>query len=88
MTVQPGIDTATTRDELTAILVRAAGLTPETVSAAGDSSLLELGLDSLAAMELQAAVKDRYEVQIPDESLEMSVPEITRFVVARLRNGA
>lgn len=86
MTVQFGTDTSATRDELTTILTRAAGLSPETIAEAGDSPLQDLGLDSLAAMELQAAVKDRYQVQIPDESLGMSFHEITRYVVARLGN--
>lgn len=88
MTVQGGIDTSATRDEINAILTRAAGLSPEAIAEAGDSSLQDLGLDSLAAMELQAAVTDRYQVQIPDESLEMSLPEITQYVIARLGNDA
>lgn len=88
MTVQGGIDTSATRDEINAILTRAAGLSPAAIAEAGERSLQDLGLDSLAAMELQAAVTDRYQVQIPDESLEMSLPEITRYVIARLGNDA
>jgi acyl carrier protein len=88
MTVHPGANAPATQAELAAILTRAAGLSPEAIADAGDNSLQDLGLDSLAAMELQAAVKDRYQVQIPDESLGMSFPEITRYVLAQLGNGA
>jgi acyl carrier protein len=84
MTVQRGVDTSTTRDELTTILTRAAGLSPQAIAEAGDATLEDLGLDSLAAMQLQAAVKAQYDVEIPDESLQMSFPEINRYVAARL----
>jgi len=88
MTVERGTESSATRAEMAAILTRAAGVPPEAIAAAGDVPLQDLGLDSLAAMELQAAVKDRYQVQIPDETLGMSLPEITRYVVDRLEDGA
>jgi acyl carrier protein len=84
MTVQRGVDTSTTRSELATILTHAAGLSPEAIADAGDAPLQDLGLDSLAVMQLQAAVKARYDVEIPDESLQLSIPEINRFVAARL----
>lgn len=88
MTMQRGTDTSAIQDELAEVLNRAAGLPPEVIAEAGESPLLELGLDSLAAMELQAAIEDRYQVQIPDESLAMSFPEITRYVIARIEEGS
>jgi acyl carrier protein len=67
--------------EIEDILVRSAGLSPELLRAdTSDATLEELGLDSLACMELQAVLKDRYGVRIPEESLEMSVPQIVEHV--------
>ncbi|WP_328603366.1 acyl carrier protein [Amycolatopsis sp. NBC_00345] len=75
-------DTGELGREIEDILVRSAGLAPS-VFAASEGTLLELGLDSLAAMELQAVVQDRYGVQIPDGALEMSVRELADFVGER-----
>lgn len=72
------------QEELTNILSAAAGIPMTLVQESPDESLEELGLDSLGAMQLQAVVKDRFGVLIPDESLEMSFGEITRYVIARL----
>lgn len=84
MTVPRGVDASTTRDELTTILTHAAGLSPGAIAGAGDAPLQDLGLDSLAMMQLQAAVKARYDVEVPDDSLQMSFAELSRFVVAQL----
>lgn len=63
------------------ILVRSAGLPADVVgTGTGETTLEELGLDSLACMELQAVLKDRYGVRIPEESLEMSIPQIAAYV--------
>jgi acyl carrier protein len=72
------------QEELTNILSAAAGIPMSLVQEFPDGSLEELGLDSLGAMQLQAVVKDRFGVLIPDDSLEMSFGEITRYVIARL----
>lgn len=84
MTVQRGVDTSTIRDELTTILTHAAGLSPAAIAEGGNAPLEDLGLDSLAVMQLQASVKARYDVEIPDESLHLSFSEINRYVAARL----
>lgn len=84
MTVQRGVDTAATRAELSQILTGAAGLSPDTIAESEDSALEDLGLDSLAVMQLQAAIKARYDVEIPDESLQLSFTEIHRYVAERL----
>ena len=81
------IDPAALRGELEEILVRAAGVGADTLAAAGVRSLAELGLDSLAAMELQAVVLTKFGIRIPDESLEMTLPELTHSVVAALEGG-
>jgi acyl carrier protein len=72
------------QEELTNILSAAAGIPMSLVQESPDGSLEELGLDSLGTMQLQAVVKDRFGVLIPDDSLEMSFGEITRYVIARL----
>jgi acyl carrier protein len=85
MTRQIGMDI---RGELDDIVVRAAGVSQATLATAGDQPLVDLGLDSLAAMELQSITQARYGVRIPDESLEMSLPQIAHFVTARLTEEA
>ncbi|ALG08681.1 acyl carrier protein [Kibdelosporangium phytohabitans] len=66
--------------EIREILVSAAGLDPSAFDGDENDSLADLGLDSLATMELQAIVQTRHQVRIPDESLAMSVPEIAAYV--------
>lgn len=78
------IDAAALRGELEDILVRAAGVGAEALATANGESLAELGLDSLAAMELQSVVAAKFSVRIPDESLEMTLPELTHFVIGAL----
>jgi len=80
MTTQERPGTAGLDREIEKILVQRAGLAPAAFDGARDDTLEELGLDSLAAMELQAVLLDRYGVRIPDDSLEMSVPQITVYV--------
>jgi acyl carrier protein len=75
------------RGDLEEILVSAAGVGADTLATAGDESLAELGLDSLAAMELQAVVQSRFSIRIPDESLDMTLPELTHFVTSALDGG-
>jgi acyl carrier protein len=85
MTRQIGTDV---RGELNDIVVRAAGVSQAALETAGDQLLADLGLDSLAAMELQSITQARYGVRIPDESLEMSLPQIAHFVTTRLAEEA
>lgn len=67
--------------ELTSILVRNCGLDPELARGAPGSSLAELGLDSLALLELQAVVADRYQVRIPEETArQLSINELAELV--------
>jgi acyl carrier protein len=83
MTTQSEDHTASIREELIAILSRAAGVPASAVEEAPDAPLPDLGLDSLASLQFQAAVQDRFRVLIPEDALEMSFPEITRFVAER-----
>jgi acyl carrier protein len=62
------------------ILVTSVGLARSELDTDDGKTLEEMGLDSLAALELQAVVQQRYGVKIPDESLEMTVDSISTFV--------
>jgi acyl carrier protein len=72
------------QEDLTDILSTAAGIPMSLVKESPDEPLEDLGLDSLGTMQLQAVVKDRFGVLIPDDSSEMSFGEITQYVIARL----
>jgi len=72
--------TAGTIEEITGILVRNCGLTADAAVAAPAASLEELGMDSLALLELQAVVADRYQVQIPDEVKHLTIRELAELV--------
>ncbi|GAB2956522.1 hypothetical protein GCM10027280_51420 [Micromonospora polyrhachis] len=73
-------DRLTTADEITTILVRNCGLNAEAAAASPAASLEELGMDSLALLELQAVVADRYRVQIPEDSRELSIAALADVV--------
>ena len=67
--------------ELTAILVRNCGLDPDLAQRMPTSTLEELGMDSLALLELQAVVTDRYRVRIPEETArQLSIAELATLV--------
>jgi acyl carrier protein len=65
--------------EIEEILIRNVGAPPELFSGRDDVALAELGLDSLALLELQAVVKERFSVEIPEHGLEMSVSQIVTY---------
>jgi aromatase len=66
--------------DVEALLVKKVGLAPETLAASPQSTLEELGLDSLAVLELQIVVTKQYGVEIPDESGELNVEAIVDFI--------
>ncbi|MCP2167486.1 acyl carrier protein [Goodfellowiella coeruleoviolacea] len=76
MTVQKQFDRVTLRQEIQQILISKAGLPPDAFVGNEDKCLEDLGLDSLAAMELQAVVQDQFGVAVPEEALQMTVDEI------------
>ncbi|MBE1491207.1 SRPBCC family protein [Plantactinospora soyae] len=77
---EPSAPSSATAAEIIAILVRHCGLDAEAATAAPTASLEELGMDSLALLELQAVVADRYRVQLPEESGALSIAEISDLV--------
>ncbi|MEV4624844.1 SRPBCC family protein [Micromonospora sp. NPDC049523] len=80
MTVQRADKRLATAEDITSILVRNCGLNADSAAAAPTASLEELGMDSLALLELQAVVADRYQVQIPEEVKHLSIAEIAELV--------
>lgn len=62
--------------EITEILVRNCGLDPDAAAAAPTATLAELGMDSLALLELQAVVADRHGVHIPENAVQFTIDEI------------
>jgi acyl carrier protein len=69
-----------TFEDVEALLVKKVGLAHETLAANREGTLEELGLDSLAVLELQIVVTKQYGVEIPDESGELNVGQIVDFI--------
>ncbi|KXK58708.1 cyclase [Micromonospora rosaria] len=66
--------------EITDILVAHCGLDADVAARTPDASLEELGMDSLALLELTAVVADRYRVQIPEQASQLSIPAVADLV--------
>ncbi len=62
------------------ILVERAGVDPDVFAGNERLSLTELEIDSLAVLELQAVIVERFGVEIPDEAVTMTVSEIAAVV--------
>jgi len=77
-----------TAADITAILVRNCGLDPAGAADTPAASLAELGLDSLALLELQAVVADRYRVRIPPDSADLTIGEIAELVADEIAGDA
>lgn len=73
-----------TTADITAILVRNCGLDAGSAAEAPSASLAELGMDSLALLELQAVVADRYQVRIPSESAELTIAQLADLVATEV----
>lgn len=69
-----------TFSDVESILVKKVGLAPQTLADNPEGSLEDLGLDSLAVLELQIVITKQYGVEIPDESGELNVGEIVDFI--------
>ncbi|GAB3433900.1 phosphopantetheine-binding protein [Actinophytocola sediminis] len=67
-------------DDVESILVKKVGLAPQTLADAPANTLEDLGLDSLAVLELQIVITKQYGVEIPDESGSLNVGEIVEFI--------
>ncbi|MEV4544785.1 SRPBCC family protein [Micromonospora echinaurantiaca] len=69
--------------EITEILAAHCGLDPDAAARAPAASLEELGMDSLALLELSAVVADRWQVQIPEQAAQLSIPAVAELVARR-----
>lgn len=87
MTVTRGPAGSALAVEITDILVAHCGLDPGVAARGSDATLAELGMDSLALLELQAVVADRYGVRIPAESGQLSIPAVAGLVAERTGPG-
>lgn len=75
-------------DELMTLLVTKAGLAPQARTDNPQWTFSDVGLDSLAFLQLQAEVQSRYGVELPtDNPLAFSFGEIVAHVNGHLGNG-
>ncbi len=79
--------TAVTAADIGDILVTSTGMDPAGLRGREDVPLVDLGIDSLGTLELQAVVTRRFGVDLPDELLPLSVDEIVA-TVRTLQGGA
>jgi aromatase len=69
--------------QLTEILVTHCGLDAEAAARTPAASLAELGMDSLALLELAAVVADRWRVTLPEEVGQLTVAAVAELVARR-----
>src|SRR2546428_12827 len=77
-----------TFDDIQTILVTKVGLAPQALEESPDSSLEDLGLDSLAVLELGIVINKQYGVEIPEESAGLKVDDIVGFINESARKAA
>jgi acyl carrier protein len=69
-----------TFEDIETILVEKVGLAPQALADNPDSSFEDLGLDSLAVLELGIVVNKQYGVTIPEESAGLTVADIVDLI--------
>ncbi|MGC4806940.1 SRPBCC family protein [Micromonospora sp. DT233] len=69
--------------EITDILVAHCGLDAEAAAREPDASLEQLGMDSLALLELSAVLADRYRVRIPSDAGQLSIAAVADLVAGQ-----
>jgi acyl carrier protein len=69
------------------ILVTHTGVASEAFDGREATPLEELGVDSLAILQLQASAAERFAVEIPDDALKMSVAGLAAFINERTGSG-
>ncbi|MFI7426275.1 SRPBCC family protein [Micromonospora sp. NPDC049836] len=80
MTVAPDRPLA---GDITDILVTHCGLDAEAAARTPAASLEELGMDSLALLELSAVVADRWRVAIPEQAGQLSIAGVADLVARK-----
>lgn len=69
-----------TFSDIESLLVSKVGLAQQVLADNPENTLEDLGLDSLAVLELQIVITKHYGVEIPDESGELNVGEIVDYI--------
>lgn len=69
-----------TAADIEEILVSRTGLAADAVSDQPYATLVDLGLDSLAVLELQAEAARRFGVEIPESAIEMSIAGLVAHI--------
>ncbi|MFJ6194585.1 SRPBCC family protein [Micromonospora sp. NPDC092111] len=69
--------------EITDILVTHCGLDAAAAARAPAATLEELGMDSLALLELSAVVADRWQVRLPEQAGQLSIADVADLVARR-----
>ena len=69
-----------TFEDIETILVEKVGLPRQVLAENPDGSFEDLGLDSLAVLELGIVVNKQYGVEIPEESQGLSVADIVDLI--------
>jgi aromatase len=64
------------REEFTEILRTKIGLTLDESTPDTTATLAELGVDSLAVLELQTVLKQEYQVEVPDDAAGLTVDQL------------
>ncbi|MET7971229.1 SRPBCC family protein [Micromonospora sp. NPDC005305] len=70
-------------NEITDILVTHCGLDADAAARTPAASLEELGMDSLALLELSAVVADRWRVKIPEQAGQLSIAGVADLVARK-----
>jgi acyl carrier protein len=65
-----------TAEDVRDLLISKTGADPGIFEGADGVSLEELGIDSLAVLELEAVMADTYGVQLPENAIQLTVSEI------------
>jgi acyl carrier protein len=76
-----------TVDEVREILVADTGVAREALQGQDATPLEDLGLDSLAILQVQSRIDRRYGVELPDDALSMSVAGLVAFIDQRVRRA-
>jgi aromatase len=79
---RPGTGPITAAD-LTELLTAKTGADPALFVGAAHVALDDLGIDSLAVLELQAVVKQTLGLVVPDDAATMSISEIVDYINAQ-----
>ena len=79
-----------TFEDLKTILVSRIGLPPDQVVNDPGASFAAMGLDSLALVEIQLAVQQRYGFSVPDEDAEkiQTVGQVIEYTNRRIQERA